>query len=151
MKIIKLLCLSLLCLMTLSVTAQYVDLGLPSGTKWKNKNEEGGFYTYDKAVSKFGNKLPTKVQFEELLKSCTWSWTGNGYKVTGPNGQSITLPAAGGRDCDGVRGDVGTRGAYWSSTSYDSEDAWNLDFDWRNHKMYRCYRCAGESVRLVQN
>lgn len=25
----------------------WVDLGLPSGSLWKNKNEEGGFYTYE--------------------------------------------------------------------------------------------------------
>ena len=43
--------------------AGYVDLGLPSGTKWKSTNEIGGnngFYTYDEAISAFGDKLPTK-------------------------------------------------------------------------------------------
>ena len=30
----------------------YVDLGLPSGTLWKDKNENG-FFTYDEAVSRF--------------------------------------------------------------------------------------------------
>ena len=76
----KLLFFSMMCLMALGIAncdkdstgtgtsgggggitpAGYVDLGLPSGTLWKDKNEEGGFYTYDQAVSKFGNKLPTK-------------------------------------------------------------------------------------------
>ena len=53
----------------------YVDLGLPSGTKWKSANETGGyngFYTFDEAVSTFGDKLPTKEQFEELKNNCTW-------------------------------------------------------------------------------
>lgn len=138
----------------------YVDLGLPSGTKWKDKNEEGGFYTYEEAVSKFGNKLPTKVQFEELLNSCTWSWTGSGYKVTGPNGQLITLPAAGYRGCGGDVDDVGSDGGYWSSTPYDSgdawylndsDDAWDLYFGSGYHNVGYSRRCRGLSVRLVQD
>lgn len=152
MKIIKLFCFILLCLMALSVNAQYVDLGLPSGTKWKDKNEDGGFYTYDEAVSKFGNKLPTKVQFEELLNSCNWTWTGSGYKVTGPNGQSITLPAAGGHYCNGPVCDVGSEGLYRSSTPSDFDDAWYLHFYSGSHFMdYGNGRCARLSVRLVQD
>ncbi|MBR4787038.1 MAG: hypothetical protein IK013_04065 [Bacteroidales bacterium] len=129
----------------------YVDLGLPSGTKWKDKNEEGGFYTYEEAVSKFGNKLPTKVQFEELLNSCTWSWTGSGYKVTGPNGQSITLPAAGSRYCSGGVYSVGSNGYYWSSTPIGSDSAWFLYFHSGYHSMKYYGRCGGLSVRLVQD
>ena len=60
-------------------TAGYVDLGLPSGTKWKadneaNPNDENDFYTYDKALAAFGNQLPTKEQFQELIDNCLWSW-----------------------------------------------------------------------------
>ena len=49
----------------------YVDLGLPSGTLWRNSNEGGDYarYTYDEAISRFGNKLPTKQQLEELKAS----------------------------------------------------------------------------------
>ena len=53
----------------LSSYAQYVDLRLPSGTKWKSSNETG-FYTYEKAVNTFGDKLPTKKQCEELKDKC---------------------------------------------------------------------------------
>ena len=127
----------------------YIDLGLSSGTYWKETNESG-FYNYDNAVSKFGNKLPTKDQFEELKNECEWTWTGNGYKVTGPNGESITLPAAGYRDCNGdVRG-VGTGGYYWSSTPYDSGYAWDLYFYSSGVDMSYGGRCCGRSVRLVQ-
>ena len=72
----------------------YVDLGLPSGTKWKSANEDG-YYTYDEAVKKFGNSLPSKEQWEELKGNCIWVWKGNGYDVTGPNGKTIYLRAAG--------------------------------------------------------
>ena len=51
----------------------YVDLGLPSGTKWKAANEDG-YYDYDSAMETFGGKLPTKEQFEELMSLCTFTW-----------------------------------------------------------------------------
>lgn len=133
-----------------SVPQGYVDLGLPSGTIWKDKNESG-FYDYDAAVRSFGSKLPTKEQLVELINSCTWSWNGSGYKVTGPNGQSIVLPAAGYRSCDGYVSGVGSDGGYWSSTPYDSDHAWSLDFSSGGVYMYDYNRCFGQSVRLVQD
>ena len=129
-----------------------VDLGLPSGTLWKNANEGGdnARYTYNEAVSRFGNKLPTKEQLVELKDKCTWTWTGRGYKVTGPSGESITLPAAGGRSCNGDVDYVGTYGNYWSSTPDDSDDAWSLYFFSSEVDMIDGYRCTGRSVRFVQ-
>lgn len=90
----------------LSSYAQYVDLGLPSGTKWKSSNETGGnngLYTYDEAVKAFGNELPTLVQYVELIDSCKWEWLKDkkAFKGTGPNGSFIILPATSHRDCDG--------------------------------------------------
>lgn len=134
-----------------AVPAGYVDLGLPSGTLWKDQNEAGGFYTYDQALAKFGNNLPTKEQLEELKNSCRWTWNGNGYKVEGPSGESIVLPAAGYRKRDGsVRG-VGSYGDYWSFTPNNSGcDAWCLDFNSGEVNMC-CYGYSlGQSVRLVR-
>ena len=130
----------------------FVDLGLPSGTWWKNANEGGDYarYTYDDAVRKFGGKIPTKEQLEELKNKCTWTWTGNGYKVTGPNGNSITLPAAGCRLCNGRDYRIGAHGYYWSSTPFDSDEAWDLYFVSGVYLVYGD-RCIGRSVRLVQN
>lgn len=131
-----------------SVPQGYVDLGLPSGTMWKEFNANG-FYTYDDAVSQFGKRLPTKEQWEELRAECQWSWTGGGCKITGPNGNSITLPAAGRFDCDGRNGCEHTHGDYWSSSP-----AWSLGFYSQGavtsymQDTRRCYRC---SVRLVYN
>ena len=127
-------------------------LGLPSGTKWKNFNATG-FYTYDEAVSKFGNRLPTKEQWEEIKAECQWTWNGSGYKVTGPNGNSIVLPASGFRNGDGSVDDVGSYGFYWSSTPKDSDGAWYLGF--RSNDFYRVNdygtgRYCGQSVRPVR-
>lgn len=149
----KILFLAALCLAALTMKAQvFIDLGLPSGTLWKDKNEDGGSYFYGQALNKFGNKQPTKEQFEELKDKCQWTWTGSGYKVTGPNGNSIFLPAAGSRHCDGSVYYVGSYGYYWSSTPDGSGTAWYLYID--SDSVYMSYtsdRCYGRTVRLVQN
>lgn len=134
----------------------YVDLGLPSGTLWKNTNETNpsdsyGFYTYDEAVQVFDNALPTKEQFEELYNKCTWKWTGNGYRVTGKNNNSIFMPAAGIRFCAGRVGAEDSSGGYWSSTHDGTDYAWHLFFNSGGGVgMDSDYRCYGISVRLVQ-
>ena len=129
----------------------FVDLGLPSGTLWKDKNEDGGFYTYEQALNKYGSNMPTKEQFEELKDKCNWSWTGDGYRVTGPNGNSIVLPASGFRSCDGSVYYVGSSGSYLSSTPKYSDKAWELGFRSGGVYVDGFSRCNGLSVRLVQD
>ncbi len=136
-----------------SSSPKYVDLGLPSGTLWYSKNEGGNHtrYTYGEAISNFGSKLPTIEQLEELKNQCTWTWTGSGYQVVGPNGNSIYLPAAGGRLCGGDVGGVGSYGNYWSSTPDGSDNAYGLGFSSNRVGMGSSSRCGGLSVRLVQD
>ena len=137
---------------------EYVDLGLPSGTKWKTVNEKG-YFKYDAAVAKFGKELPSKEQWEELKEKCNWVWADGdgdillaGYYVVGPNGKRIFLPAAGSRYVkDAVGGSVGTFGSYWSSSYYNEDNAWGMDFlsggvDMNNGSR----RSGGLSVRLVR-
>ena len=165
----KLFSLCLICLLAVSAMAQdqnvnvvvigggsssssgdYVDLGLPSGTLWKRQNESG-FYTYEQAINRFGSKLPERHHYVELKNECTWIWIDDyGYKVVGPNGNSITLPAAGYRDCNGAVFGVGTRGFYWSSTPDGSYFAWYLNFGSRGVYVGNVSRSDGQSVRLVQ-
>ena len=77
----------------------------------------------DVAHIKLGGKwrLPTDAEWTELRERCKWTWTStnsvNGYKVTGPNGNSIFLPAAGYR-YDTLLVDVGSYGEYRSSSLY---------------------------------
>ena len=93
----------------LSIPEGYVDLGLPSGTLWKQNNETKT-YSYYYAIKYFDGFLPTSGQFQELINYCVWEWTANGCKVTGKNGESIFLSA------DFTSEQVGVPARYWSST-----------------------------------
>ena len=66
-------------------------------------------------------RMPTKAEKDELIQQCTWTWTSkgsvNGFQVTGPNGNSIFLPAAGYRYGSRLTR-VGISGYFWSSSLY---------------------------------
>ena len=131
----------------------YVDLGLPSGILWKNMNEGGNnaHYTYEEAISKYGNNLPTREQFEELIDKCKWTWNGSGYNAIGPNGNSITFPAAGWDPFYKAVCDVGTDGAFWSSNlHHDSDYAISFHLNSDAVEIAGHLRFLGLSVRLVQ-
>ena len=188
---------------------RYVDLGLPSGTLWADRNvgadspEDCGDYFawgetapksyYDWSTYKWckgsndtmtkyctnsiygtvDNKtvldleddaayanmspewrMPTKDELTELRDYCTWVWTNqngtNGWKVTGPNGNSIFLPASGERRDSGLYY-VGSGGYYWSSSRGGSNPggAWGLNFASGGHGMGSHNRCNGHTVRAV--
>lgn len=109
----------------------YVDLGLPSGTLWKDRNE-CGFYDYDEAIQLFGDTLPTKEQFQELIDYCQWTWGGWGntpahYTVTGPNQSSVIFTIEGYQTPDGEIYGQTQCGIYWSSTkNEESENSYCL-------------------------
>ncbi len=98
-------------------------------------------------------RMPTKAEQDELKCNCTWEWITlngvNGYKVIGPKGNSIFLPAAG---CmyEGTIINVGSFGCFWSSSlcvggPYNAYYASSGDcnFDWSDNRFY------GFSVRPV--
>ena len=134
----------------------YIDLGLPSGTLWATENENG-YFTYNEAVMKFKENMPTKEQWKELFDNTTSDWITvdgvNGRKFTADNGNSIFLPADGYFD-DSER-DVyyaGSNGYYWALTFDESlsNSAWGMDFDF-GYQLVSSYGCEfGESVRLVK-
>lgn len=116
--------------------------------------------TYDAARANWGGtwRMPTKAEIEELVNSCTWDWTTQngvrGMKVTGLNGRSIFLPAAGWREGSVLIGDMGDYGRYWSSTPDESsiERAWYLGFilDYCDHEVNRYIgRRCGNTIRPV--
>ena len=101
-----------------------------------------------------GWRMPTSEELNELKNSCTVTWTTlngvNGRLFTGPNGNSIFLPAAGRRFVSDLYG-AGSYGDYWSSSLYVAPpgNAWYLDFDSGNYGMYGYDRDYGQSVRPV--
>lgn len=65
--------------------------------KFARVNDLTGKAQVDAATANWGANwaMPSKEQFEELLRECTWEFMGNGYEVTGPSKNKIFLPAAG--------------------------------------------------------
>lgn len=127
-----------------------------SKTYGKQMNDIIGNSQYDAARANWGGtwRLPTKAELEELKNKCTWRWTTQngvkGYKVTGPNGNSIFLPAAGGRDGSSLNY-AGEDGYYWSSSPYESYSyyAFSLYFSSGYQSVGWDYRYYGLSVRSV--
>ena len=106
-----------------------------SKTYGKSMGNIGGNSSYDVARYKWGGswRLPSKAEMQELVDKCTWTWTTqgghNGYKVTGKNGKSIFLPAAGWRYGTSPY-DIGEGGYYWGSAPNESStlNAYGLSF-----------------------
>lgn len=190
----------------------YVDLGLPSGTRWATCNvgatapEEfgdyfawgevtpknnyswetykwcnGSMYTITKycTSSEFGvvdnktvleaeddaatvywgegSRMPTKDEWNELNDNCTWtvaSWNGvQGRILTGPNGKTIFLPAAGNYQGSELV-EVGEGANFWSATVYDRNPvgAINGYFSGQYHGVNRfgILREQGFTIRAVK-
>lgn len=136
--------------------------------------------TDDAAHENWGGswRVPTSEEIKELVDRCTWEDTSingrRGYKVTGPSGNSIFLPAAGspwGRNFIGGYYDnilLDELGYYWSKSLYKDDEGWNcfeanaLFFSVEEHesddilyqrkkevKLIRHFRGAGFSIRPV--
>ncbi len=96
-----------------------------------------------------GWRMPTKDDWEELKSKCKWTCMSNGYKVVGPNRNSIFLPTAGCRR-DSTLYSAGSDGYYWSSSldlGYQYY-AWNLYF-YSDDCIVDYLRSYGRSVRPV--
>lgn len=116
---------------------------------------------YDVAHVKWGGKwrIPTMYEIKELEDNCRYEWTTlngvKGGKFTGPNGNSIFLPAAGYCMVDGFFGggvfSSGSYGNYWSSNEnpIDLDNAVDLRFDSDEASLGGTNRSIGLSVRPV--
>ena len=111
----------------------------------------------DAASKKLGGnwRMPTMPEFRELLFECRWEWTSRngvkGYKVSGKNGNSIFLPAAGEKWYDEIKY-TEECGYYWTSDSaayIGSSDSIYLDGDIAEDTSNSAY--YGFSIRPVCN
>lgn len=125
-------------------------------TDGKQMSDISGNAQYDVATANWGGswRMPTREQMEELVDRCEWEWIQvngvNGYKLTGPNGNSIFLPAAGFRLGPSLY-NAGVFGNYWGSTPFEDNSyyAYYLYFDSGTQYVYWCSRLCGLSVRPV--
>ena len=134
-------------------------------TYGEQMSDISGNAQYDAATANWRGswRMPTKDEMQELLDYCEFEWTQNNgvdlYKITGPNTNSIFLPAVGYRFGTSSFGSC-IIGCYWTSTSigYDS-DAYHLYLD-RNYesnyvvdadiKLYN-NRSYGHAIRPVSD
>lgn len=100
-------------------------------------------------------RMPTDDEIYELIKKCTWELTElngvEGFKVTGPNGNSIFLPMGGYRIDDELHA-VGFMGSYWSSQSPVSSlyNANTLEFNRaKDIQLNSIPRSFGANIRPV--
>lgn len=117
------------------VQSYFVDLGLPSGTKWKNTSETER-YTYDEAMAKFGDQMPTKTQWSELKELCEWIDHKIYIEVIGPNKNSIIIKKGWGYSKTKALDDWND--AFWGGEGFYLFKKDNIDntFRWRNLPKY---------------
>lgn len=112
-------------------------------------------YTEEDPAAALGEgwHTPSASEWRELMDRCAWNWEGSGFKVTGPNGNSIFLPAGGYYTIGRIRypGDLGY---YWTSTT-DSLDATGrkalmLYMNENYSGLYSINKDCGRSIRPVK-
>lgn len=93
--------------------------------------------TTDLAYLTYGGKamLPTADEYEELFRCCTTEWTTQdgvaGYRFTGPNGNSIFMPAAGSRT-QATKSGEGAQGCYMTGSVNPSDSQFALSYQFNS-------------------
>ncbi len=118
---------------------------------------------HDAASVQLGGKwhIPSNMELDELINNCTWEFTGimdknnpeiytiRGFKVTGPNGKSIFLPA-GGEIVDSKTTAFNGTCYYWTSTRTAwLEKAYVLSANFEEQQIFNLDRCIGLLIRPV--
>lgn len=151
-----------------------IPLGNTTGTmRYKDVGSKVSGTEYDIAVVKLGDgwRMPTGDEFRELRDKCTWTSETlngrNGYRVTGPNGNSIFLPCTGGNyqpesmtDLN-IVAPVGTddkrEGNYWFGAPTDFNVVGSglnqlyFDVNTGEHQFYYCQPYSLNAVRPVHD
>lgn len=95
--------------------------------------------------------LPTAQEFEELFTLCTTEWTEQdgvpGYKVTGKNGNSIFLPAAGKRVAHDIS-NTGSQGYYLTGTVNSGSTQFAVDYEFNSSTHLRSTRATYEALAV---
>ena len=99
-------------------------------------------------------RMPRKDELKELIDSCQWERaTFNdvvGNKITGPNGNSIFIPAAGSYNSfDDQLNSAGTGGWLYSSTKASNTYASEVNMGVGKATQTTCSKCLGLTIRPV--
>lgn len=112
--------------------------GLNNSTSCSDYTPAADIYKTDsdiafKSLSKA--TMPTADEFEELFTKCKVEWAEEdgtaGYKFTGPNGNSIFMPAAGSRTGNAVSGE-GVKGLYLTGSVNPSAPDFAISYAFSN-------------------
>ena len=126
----------------------------------KKISDFSGNPTYDAASFNWGGewRMPTRNEILELKNNCTWIFTTQGgvkgFKVEGPKGNSIFIPAAGYYNESSLEC-ADTDGFYWSSTPenndsyYITAECFFIDVESSYHSVTVNYRNRGYTIRPV--
>lgn len=88
------------------------------------------------------------------MNCCDWSWTTRndikGYQITGPNGKSIFLPAAGFISDQSIYS-AGSQGYYWANSCVESFPAyaWMIHFNSKYMTLDYFPHFYGRTIRPV--
>ena len=127
-------------------------------TYCKTMGDISGNVKYDAATANWGGdwRMPTMVEMHELLGKCKWEETKlngvKGYKVTGPNGNYIFLPAAGCIEYGNKNYNIGgVELEYWTSTPSSRWNgvAYNIYYSPYRKELEDTWRYDGLSIRAV--
>ena len=115
--------------------------------KYKNMMNISGKEYWDAAKSNRKGlwRTPTEEEFNELINKCQWEWSElngkTGYKVTGPNEESIFIPF-------NKYSQFISR--YWTASSYEKKTAKSLISSWLNSPIITdSERYNGHFIRPV--
>lgn len=118
--------------------SEFVDLGL--SVKWAT------------VLKGSACRLPSYDDWLELKDNCKWTQESvnghDGYRVTGPNGNSIFLPYAGYRSGQ-IRSNVGIDGCYWLGQTQGDDEAYVISLNRLHQSVGQMLRAMGGSVRPV--
>ena len=139
--------------------AGYVDFGLPSGTLWAEESAGTGYYTINEAKAEYGNRLPTKEQWQELIDNCNWEWKDDekGYLVSSKTDPktNIFLDTFGYMNSNGEIINALSRGYYWSRTEENDKTLGHIVYcmifkESRYEVVFFDYNDVARSVWLVK-
>lgn len=112
--------------------------GLNNSTSCSDYEPAADVYKTDSDIA-FKNfskaTMPTADEFEELFTKCKVEWTEEdgtaGYKFTGPNGNSIFMPAAGSRTGNVISGE-GVKGLYLTGSVNKTATDFAISYSFSN-------------------